>query len=62
MVDVNQRHVIPVNPRKELKTVSLTKFPLPTYYQNMEGIFESSARKKVEPANSKVNQKQIEEE
>ena len=62
MVDINQRHAVPTNPRKELKAVSLTKFPLPTYYQNMEGIFESSTRKKVETNSSKMNQQAIEEE
>lgn len=61
MVEYNSRHPLKLSPRHELKTVSLTKFPLPPFYQDMEGIFESVGRKKLDPNNHKRDSSQSEE-
>lgn len=45
MVEYNTKNPPKSSPRHELKTVSLSKFPLPHYYQDMEGIFESVSKK-----------------
>lgn len=62
MIEDNTRQPSKLSGRSQLKTVSLNKFPLPTYYQEMEGIFESASRKKVDLDKSKRSSKQLEEE
>jgi len=58
MVENDHKQSLIANPRrKELKTVSLNKFPLPAFYQNMEGIFETSSRKKAESVKNQRSSK-----
>jgi hypothetical protein len=47
MVDHQTRSAEPPPPR-QLRVVSLSKFPTPPTYEQMEGIFENVSKKKVE--------------
>lgn len=49
------------SPAKQLRVVSLSKFPTPASYEHMEGIFENVSKKKVEQDMNKYN-KELEEE
>lgn len=62
MIDYQQRHVASTSAKPELKIVSLSKFPLPQYYEKMEGIFENVSKKKVEQEDPRLRREQQESE
>ena len=61
MIEDDEKKPVKSN-RKELKVFPLTKFPLPEFYKNMEGIFETGVKKKDIALSNTKNKEDIAEE